>query len=161
MNATELKNRLIEELTPYAKVPVFPADENRPKPKGAYVTFKLTTPKAQGVGQPEITYTPSDDGLTEKYKEEYLTTISFTTYDKDEDISRDLALHIQDFFNFYGCEFLESIGVAVAEVTNVINRDVFLIEEYERRNGFDAILRVMQEKFRNVEYFDKVDGVAE
>lgn len=157
MNVTEFKNMLIKDMTPYANCPLFPADENRPKPNSEHVTFKLTVANRKGVGHTDETYFEDADGFKTKQESEILITLSFNAYDKDEDISRDLAMHIYDYFQFYGYEFLSSIGATVAQLTDVTNRDAFIVEEYERRNGFDVIIRIKRIKIKAFGYFDRVE----
>ena len=133
------------------------ADQMGERPKVPHATYKLTTPYGKAVGQAEETGVVIDGKYKLQRLSDYKTTISFTSYAMDDDDSVALAQKIYDWFSFAGVDVLQSIGVAVADQTDVINRDAFVIEDYERRNGFDVILRVPHQQLKDVESVDDVE----
>lgn len=53
---------------------------------------------------------------------------------------------------------MEEINVALVSVSAVDNRSVFLIDAYEEKYGFDAILRYIEDDELQIDYFDKVES---
>ncbi|EEL78648.1 hypothetical protein bcere0028_57590 [Bacillus cereus AH1271] len=131
------------------------ADQMGERPKVPHATYKLTTPYGKAVGQAEETGVVINGEYKLQRLSDYKTTISFTAYAMDDDDSVELAQQIYDWFSFAGVDVLHSIGVAVADQTDVINRDAFVIEDYERRNGFDVILRVPRQQLKDIEWIEK------
>ncbi|WHY31645.1 phage neck terminator protein [Bacillus wiedmannii] len=157
MNVKELRAVLIPAINKYCAAPIIMADQMGERPKVPHATYKLTTPYGKAVGQAEETGVVSDGKYKLQRLSDYKTTISFTAYAMDDDDSVILAQKIYDWFSFAGVDVLQSIGVAVADQTDVINRDAFVIEDYKRRNGFDVILRVPHQQLKDVESVDNVE----
>ncbi|MEI5869234.1 hypothetical protein WBS46_16800 [Bacillus albus] len=157
MNIKELRAVLIPAINKHCAAPIIMADQMGERPKVPHATYKLTTPYGKAIGQAEETGVVIDGKYKLQRLSDYKTTISFTAYAMDDDDSIALAQKIYDWFSFAGVDVLQSIGVAVADQTDVINRDAFVIEDYERRNGFDVILRVPYQQLIDVESVDNVE----
>lgn len=157
MNVKELRAVLIPAISKHCTAPIIMADQMGERPKVPHATYKLTTPYGKAVGQAEETGVVIDGKYKLQRLSDYKTTISFTAYAMDDDDSVELAQKIYDWFSFAGIDVLQSIGVAVADQTDVINRDAFVIEDYERRNGFDVILRVPHQQLKDVESVEDVE----
>jgi predicted CoA-binding protein len=56
---------------------------------------------------------------------------------------------------------LMAANIAVVELTSIANRDAFVVENYERRNGFDVIIRVGRELARVVNDVERVETSGE
>lgn len=154
MNVKELRAVLIPAISKHCTAPIIMADQMGERPKVPHATYKLTTPYGKAVGQAEETGVVINGEYKLQRLSDYKTTISFTAYAMDDDDSVVLAQKIYDWFSFAGIDVLQSIGVAVADQTDVINRDAFVIEDYERRNGFDVILRVPHQQLKGIEWID-------
>lgn len=154
MNVKELRAVLIPAIKKHCAAPIIMADQMGERPKVPHATYKLTTPYGKAVGQAEETGVVIDGKYKLQRLSDYKTTISFTAYAMDDDASVALAQEIYDWFSFAGVDVLQSIGVAVADQTDVINRDAFVIEDYERRNGFDVILRIPHQQLKDIEWID-------
>ncbi|HDR4393015.1 TPA: hypothetical protein ACOQ31_004824 [Bacillus cereus] len=154
MNVKELRAVLIPAIKKHCGAPIIMADQMGERPKVPHATYKLTTPYGKAVGQAEETGVVINGEYKLQRLSDYKTTISFTAYAMDDDDSVTLAQEIYDWFSFAGVDVLQSIGVAVADQTDVINRDAFVIEDYERRNGFDVILRVPYQQLKDIEWID-------
>lgn len=157
MRVTELRDAIIPALSQYCGSPIILADQIGPRPKVAHMTYKMTTPYGKSPGQAEETAVEINGEYKLKRVSDYKTTISFTSYAMDEVDSIDLAQKVHDWFSFDGLDTLQSIGVAVVMLTDVTNRDAFVINDYERRNGFDVILRVTHTQYKNIEWIEKVE----
>ncbi|WP_411501375.1 LIC_12616 family protein [Bacillus thuringiensis] len=154
MNVKELRAVLIPAINKHCAAPIIMADQMGERPKVPHATYKLTTPYGKAVGQAEETGVVINGEYKLQRLSDYKTTISFTAYAMDDDDSVALAQEIYDWFSFAGVDVLQSIGVAVADQTDIINRDAFVIEDYERRNGFDVILRVPHQQLKDIEWID-------
>lgn len=154
MNVKDLRAVLIPAINKHCAAPIIMADQMGERPKVPHATYKLTTPYGKAVGQAEETGVVINGEYKLQRLSDYKTTISFTAYAMDDDDSVELAQKIYDWFSFAGVDVLQSIGVAVADQTDVINRDAFVIEDYERRNGFDVILRVPRQQLKDIEWID-------
>jgi hypothetical protein len=154
VNVKELRAVLIPAIKKHCGAPIIMADQMGERPKVPHATYKLTTPYGKAVGQAEETGVVINGEYKLQRLSDYKTTISFTAYAMDDDDSVTLAQEIYDWFSFAGVDVLQSIGVAVADQTDVINRDAFVIEDYERRNGFDVILRVPYQQLKDIEWID-------
>lgn len=154
MNVKELRAVLIPAIKKHCAAPIIMADQMGERPKVPHATYKLTTPYGKAVGQAEEIGVVINGEYKLQRLSDYKTTISFTAYAMDDDDSVGLAQEIYDWFSFAGVDVLQSIGVAVADQTDVINRDAFVIEDYERRNGFDVILRVPRQQLKDIEWID-------
>lgn len=161
MKITEIRDAVIPEIAAFCGKPIIMGDTIGDKPKGPHATYKITLPYGKGVGQAEETMEAASDGAYVKRIEEYRSTFSFTAYAMDEDDSIELAQQIHDWFAFEGYAFLEGMGVVIADQTDVTNRDAFIVDDYERRNGFDVILKVMRTRKMEVDWFDKVQANGE
>lgn len=156
MKITELRDHLIPVINEHCGAPIIQGDQIGDQPKGKHATYKITTPYGQGVGQAEEIPVVVDGISKMRRIDEYQATISFTAYAMDDDESVELAQSIYDWFKFDGLDTLQGLGVAVVEQTNITNRDAFVIEDYERRNGFDVILRIKRVRDFNVDWIEKV-----
>lgn len=157
MNISELRNTLIPKLKAFCNIPIIEADNIGPRPHGSHATFKFTNPYGKDVGRSVEVY---EDGQMIR-QDSYKTTISFNAYDLDDDVSRELAQKIYDWFDFFGEVDLMTANIAVVELTNVLNRDAFVVENYERRNGFDAIIRVSRELARAANEIERIETTGE
>lgn len=154
MNVKELRAVLIPAINKHCAAPIIMADQMGERPKVPHATYKLTTPYGKAVGQAEETGVVINGEYKLQKLSDYKVTISFTSYAMDDDDSVLLAQKIYDWFSFDGLDVLQSVGVAVADQTDIINRDAFVIEDYERRNGFDVILRVPHQQLKDIEWID-------
>ncbi len=152
-----LRDTIIPPLNAFCGVPVIRAEQTGKKPAGSHATYKFTTTYAKDAGNPEVVPVETADGLQLRQRETNRFTLSFSAYAKDDIESRDLAQKIHDWFNFHGQLVLQDAGVAVVDITNVENRDALIVDDYERRNGFDVILRVDRELLQDIEWIETVE----
>jgi hypothetical protein len=157
VNIAEVRNALIPKIKAFCGVPIIQADQIGDKPDGAHATYKFTNAYGKDVGRPVEAY----DGNGMVQKETYKVTISLNAFDMDDDISRELAQQIYDWFQFHGVDDLMAANIAVVELTSIANRDAFVVENYERRNGFDVIIRVGRELARVVNDVERVETSGE
>lgn len=138
-------------------ISIIEADQKGDRPDGAHATFKITSPYIKGVGQAEEIGEFGETSYQLRRVDPFKRVLSFTAYDMDEDISHELAQQIHDWFSYHGYDFLTINNIVVAEQSAVSNRDAFVIDGYERRNGFDVTLRMTREMIQEFEYIEHVD----
>lgn len=160
MDIKTIRSALIPAINTFCGVPIIEADQEGKKPDGPHAAFKITSPYIKGVGQAEEIPIQTETTYQLKRIESYKITISFTAFDKDLDGSLDLAQKIHDWFAFYGSDTLGANDIVVVNQTAVDNRDAFVIDGYERRNGFDVVLRVTRELVRDIDYIEHIDGIT-
>lgn len=158
MSAITIRDTLIPRLHAFCGVPIIEADSAGNRPTGAHATYKFTRPYGKDVGRADEITKIESGGYKMIMQENYKMTISITAYDKDNDISYALAQEIYDWFGFHGADILSLANVVVVEKTDVQNRDAFVVEEYERRNGFDVIIRTSRKIERFVDYIETVQS---
>jgi hypothetical protein len=155
MSLADIKSLLIPEIKRFVGVPVVDADQNAPKPDGTHATFKITSSYLKATGKPNEETDQS--GLLKSY-DEYNFVISFSSYDLDQDISFDLSQKIRDWFTFYGQDFLDSNNLVVSDITGIQNRDILLVDDYERRNGFDVTLKTIRTLEKQIDIIETVSN---
>ena len=152
MSIADIKNLLIPQIKTFVGVPVIAANQNAPKPDGTHASYKITSAYLKAPGQPNETV--SSNKLTSD--EEYKIVISFSSYDMDQDISFDLSQKIHDWFAFYGEEWLQSNNLVVSDITGIQNRDILLVDDYERRNGFDVTIKTVRTLEKQIDIIENV-----
>jgi hypothetical protein len=154
---SEIRDALIIPLHTFAGVPVIEQEDTGDQPTGPHATYKFTSSYIKDVGMSEEWAEASEDTYVLKQQETFKVALSITAYAADSDASFDLAMTLREWFQFYGQDDLEAANIAVVNLGNVDNRDAFVVDEYERRNGFDVILRVSKELSMDVGYIEKVE----
>ena len=156
MSIADIKNLLIPQIKTFVSVPVIDADQNAPKPDGTHASYKFTSSYLKGVGKPNETVIQGTSSYTIQSEEEYKMVVSFSSYDVDKDVSFDLSQKIHDWFTFYGQDFLESNNLVVSDITGIQNRDILLVDDYERRNGFDVTLKTLRTLEKQIDIIENV-----
>lgn len=142
---------LINELSSYLSRPVILADQSAPKPKYPYIAIKEM-----------INHIPAPQSITteeDKQKSHSQATkpLSITAYSKDFNDVNDLINKVFNWFEFTGYRTLKNLGYVVERVESIMNRDSLIVDDYERRRGFDVILRFTHEIERDLEVIEEVD----
>ncbi|MFS0878021.1 LIC_12616 family protein [Solibacillus isronensis] len=138
-------------------VTVIRADQTGDVPAPPYATYKLISDR-KGTGRENVTHIDSEDQLIEERNQERQTTISFTVYGTSHDNAFEVAKQLRKWFESRGFFFLEDMNVGIVQVSDVRNRSVFLIDSYDEKYGFDAMIRYIESDETAVDYFDKVES---
>ena len=152
-----VRNAIIPALNTFCGAPIIEADQTGDKPAGPHATFKFTSTRIKDVGQAEEKPIQTDTTYKLQRVEQYKIVISITAFDEAVDGSEALANKIYDWFEFYGADTLAANNIAVVSKTNIQNRDIFIADYYERRNGFDVTIRVTNTIEREIDYIDTVN----
>ena len=68
-------------------------------------------------------------------------TMSINAYSLSAEDANDLAQRIKDWLDFKGDIYLSSNNITVIESEDITQRDILIVDNYERRYGFDVRLR--------------------
>lgn len=66
---------------------------------------------------------------------------SFNSYSDNETEAYDLIKQVWDWFKHQGVQTLSYEKIAVVDVLDIQNRTILAVDEYEKRYGFDLIIR--------------------
>lgn len=148
MNTTELRNTLVLLLHEYLGRPVILKEQTAQRPEYPFLGYHFISLKQQKEGKGNISYDHS--GQTLKKERQVQHSVSFTAYAKTEAEARELAEKAKDFLEFYGYEKLSAVEIVIVRCTELQSRNIFEIEDYERRYGFDAFIRTTDQKEKEI-----------
>lgn len=160
----QIRDDIISELTTFLGHKVIVMDDNHPKPKYPFMTFNIINPYTPESPHGNETYmaVASTDpdweyDIIEIRSEQPTITISMTAYSCELDEAEELALQALSWFKFYGLDYLDDKEIVIIETTQVQERDTLLINDYERRKGFDVKIRVLSELENRISTIETVD----
>ena len=159
------RNNIISGLYNYINVPVILLNQAKPKSKNEnkiqypFVGYKITTPYNSEGGQDVVTVSdiPNSDEVELTRSEQPTITISLTAYSTDEDEALQTALECRKWFEFIGEDYLKENDIVVVNLTSVQNREALIAGDFEKRIGFDIIIRVTSKIKRIVTTIDSTD----
>ena len=152
-----VRNALVSGLHEHTGRPVVMLEQAQKKPSYPFLGYKLTTPYAPESGQPVETWEPvpgqgqdfeSDIQYTQTEQPQLI--VSFTAYSMNDEAALELALQAHAWLSYFGREYLTDHHLVLVEITPVQNRDVLVVEDYERRQGFDATFRTALQRMKVV-----------
>ncbi|ABR46653.1 hypothetical protein Amet_4356 [Alkaliphilus metalliredigens QYMF] len=149
---------ILEELKAFTNVTkaIF-ADQKGEKPQYPYITFKIIAePDDPSVGiynyETVESENPNFDSDIEVQKiETSEPSFSINVFAKTAEEAKSVAMKTKDFFKFHGCEWLKRKNIVTVSTSTIENRDALMIIDYERRYGFDVILRYTRELKKKIE----------
>lgn len=172
LELTQFRNTIVALLHQHTDRPVIMMRQNADRPTKADKTgidypflaynFISTYIKDKGQGNYSAAEIPSDDprfkvDLLESLELQPQFSISFTAYAKDEMQAKELAMKAWEFFRFSGYHLLAREKITVVEVLGISNRDIFEVDDYERREGFDVRFRRLQKIENRLETIEKYE----
>ncbi|MFJ7663746.1 LIC_12616 family protein [Lysinibacillus sp. NPDC097162] len=145
-----------KQLAADTAITIIRADQLGDVPKLPYATYKVISDR-KGVGQEDVSHVDNVAELVEARTQERNSTLSFNIYGTSHDNAYEVATQLRKWFEWRGSLFLDELNVAVANLTDVTNRTTFLLESYDEKWGFDAIIRYQEIDEHEIDYFDKVE----
>lgn len=152
MRVTEIQRELEKGLSR----PVILAEQSSKKPKYPYATVKVIVPFDPSGAHPSITDRDLENDIERTATSQPQMSLSVTIFGKSFDDSFQLAQQAHDWFAFKGYRDLKDMGYVVASIEPIMNRDSLIIDDYERRQGFDISLRFVHRQSRVVEEIKSV-----
>lgn len=151
MIATEV----LKELSECVDVPVIFANQSAPKPKYPFITIKTMTANNPNGNHPSIINENNTDGINQTFSAQVTSTISVTALG-NEDVSQEVQ-SVHDWFSFIGYRKLKEKGLIISDVGSIANRDSLIVDDYERKQGFDVLVRYVKVVERNLENIELVE----
>lgn len=152
MDYAGIRNGIVAGLYQHLRVPVVPTDTNQPKPPYPFVSYKFTT-----LYRPDATVMirspdpDSEQDVEYTLKEQPQMVLSISTYSLDEAEAYSLALQVQAWFKLHGYRYLKELNLIVVNTTALQDRSILIVDNFEKRIGFDVILRTYSEQKARVE----------
>ncbi|EJU22972.1 hypothetical protein HMPREF1143_0499 [Peptoanaerobacter stomatis] len=154
MELKKIRNIIVKQLHEHIKRPVVMLRQISDKPLKndkidyPFVGYNFISSyiKEKGQGVYKQFETSSSDTRFEKDIIDNLNlqaqfTMSFSAYADDSISAKQLALDALEYFRHIGYRQLLQENIVVIECMNISNRDIFEIDYYERREGFDVRFR--------------------
>ncbi|PKM61635.1 MAG: hypothetical protein CVU99_02425 [Firmicutes bacterium HGW-Firmicutes-4] len=164
MSAVTVTKLIVKRLHEILNLPVVPTDNVGKKPDYPYVSYKITTARGKTEGQPIIeselvtsTNPLFEFDIKETAIEQPTFTISFMAYAAAAFDANGLAQLTLDTVNHSLYYELQDINAVVADVEAVGDRTIQIVDHYEHRYGFDAIIRITTEASRIVETMEEIN----
>lgn len=126
-----------KHLSDYTGALTIQAETTGKQPPYPFIAVKQTS-TAIGVGQPIISNTSTEQTIRQQYE----MVLSLTAHGSTIESATDIAHKAHLYFLGKGAIELSDHHIAIVDVLQSTNRDVFLNIDYERRVGFDVRLRV-------------------
>lgn len=152
----DLIKTIRKQLATDCKLTIIRADQPGDVPPLPYATYKVIGDR-KGVGRETKDYISEQNALIEHYEQERNTTISFNVYGVSHDNAFSIAEQLRKWFEWRGSLFMDELNVALARISDVTNRSVFLIDSYDEKYGFDATIRYIDNDNYEIDYFDQVE----
>lgn len=187
MDYATIRNGIVSGLYQHLQLPVVPTDTSQPKPPYPFVSYKFSTlyrPDASVLirspvenVEPEEPTEPVEPTEPEEpeepeepffeydiqytLKEQPQMVLSISTYSLDEAEAHDKALEAQAWFKLIGYHDLKGMNLVVVGVTTLQDRSILIVDNFEKRIGFDVILRTSIETKARVETIEKLSIIKE
>lgn len=134
-------SEIVDLLQSHIGRPVILADQAAPKPPYPYVVVKATSTFIPQPGQPSIVEEPLQLDIRRLATSQPTMVLSVTVYSGDFQSAETLSQQVHNWFSFSGHQQLKDAGFVVVDITGITNRDSLIVDDYERRRGFDVTLR--------------------
>jgi hypothetical protein len=158
---------IVKELHKFLGRPIVPTDTASRRPNYPYVSYKIInsqdaaahalTDEAVDSTDPRFNY----DVLTTR-TEQPIFTMSINSYSMDEGEAYALAARARDWFIFYSDLYFVDLNIVTIGATIITDRTQQVVEDYERRYGFDVRIRAARAITKRVETIESflLDGAV-
>lgn len=150
-----LIGNIVKQLASDIPLVITRAEQVGEPPVLPYATFKIIG-DGKGSGHENLSYEDKQDDLIERITEERMRNVTFTVYAATHTASYQYAQVVRKWFA-RNDTFLSEHGAAVAKLSDVINKSVYLVDAYEEKYGVDVTLRYESIDTDVIDYFDKVE----
>ena len=156
-----LRTALVTGLADHIDIPVIMANQNAPKPNYPFIRYTYTTPMNSIVPRAGSYYAEeSGEMLDYGRKHHNRMTVSLTAISMDSDEAHEKALEAAEWFTWKGYFHLKENNIVVVRIEAMTNRDTLIVDDYERRVGFDVQLRVSSKVEKEIEWIEEVEYEA-
>ena len=158
MNSTQVKQLISTEIDRVFTESFIEAEQPHKKPAYPFATFQVLLSHINEYEHDNIerrNYNQANQTIDLYKLEQPQMTMTINAYarkpsdpsvmDTSIEDATDLAQRLKDWFDFEGDLFLNKNQISVIESEDITQRDVLIIDNYERRYGFDVRLRYNRE----------------
>lgn len=138
----EVRNKLVSLLHKHVEKPVIPNDTTGKRPDYPYIDYSVIT-VTNDAGGGNYSY----DGSVERVDLQKQTSFSINSYSESEVEAYVLAKSAWDFFKLH----VSIDDLTIVRISEVTNRTMLKVDEYERRFGFDVFIRYSEAVEKGVE----------
>jgi len=142
----EIRNAIVKSLHEHTGTHAVPQDTTGKRPPYPFITYKINTvlngntySRVDNVIESDNENFEHDVQVTRITQPKF--TLSISAYSENELEAHDLAEKARQWFTFHGWLFLNDINVVVINATEVSERNQLLVDDIERRYGFDVRCR--------------------
>lgn len=166
----KLRKAFVKGLYEDTGLQVVMTDNNHKKPEYPFYSYKFTTLR-QNVGEAGVLKEDFEKSLDPRFKYDVVETLefqpnvimSFNSYSLDYEECEHYILKAYEWFKLRGRRLLSYENIVVVDVSNITDRTIVLVDNYEYRLGFDVTFRVFHEfsdMFENIDSY-KINGKIE
>jgi len=153
-------NKIVKGLHEHVETVIVPNNTADRRPEYPYISYNLTGSQNNQTFSLVDEIVPSTNSNFENdvkviRKEQPYFTLSINTHSDSEVDAYDLAVKVRDWFNFHGDLFFVELNIAVIRATNVGDRTHQIVDDFERRYGFDVRIRAARSIVKRVETIEK------
>ena len=143
-------NYIVKELNTLTGRPVILDAQHTNRPTRPYVGYSIGVLADERVNNKffEVVASSSEDftyDIEDRLENQYKLTLSFNAYANTQAEAQDLIMEVRDWFIQFGVLGLQQKKVAIVEVLAIEAREILEVDKYDRRRGFDVILRIGRE----------------
>lgn len=152
---------IIKELKDYyTDETIILADQINKKPKYPFITYKFINKYINEPGREilnnELITKNDKDYWQYNYSKHYNTILSITAFSDNEIEANDKIELIHDYFSFLGIIDLRLKGIVIKDVGEITERDTLIVDDFERRFGFDVEFRLVKKLQKQLELIEEV-----
>ena len=136
--------------TKYAGFLIIESNPDAPNPPKPYATIQfITSLLPEGIMDNETAeeIASADSNFDKDIKYTRFSndemTVSFNIYGSNADQSVIIGLLAQEWLLYAGYDYLHNKGIVIVDVMELQNRDTYVVDAWERRQGFDVMIRVL------------------
>lgn len=106
-----------------------------------YVAYTIMTTNRTASVEYKAETQPSDENIVSHWQETWNMTISFTAVSKDPFSVVETITALFDWLSERGRNEMQHLNIAYVSTQPSTNRDMLMVNDYERRHGKDIVLR--------------------
>lgn len=140
---------------------VIEANQSAQKPPYPYITILFGGPYSASQGHTGNIYIGDngDEDIDYTLARNEIMTLSITSIAESSEDAKENAEQVSKWFNWIGYDDLKEAGAVVSGQEAMTNRDVVIVDDFEKRIGFDIRLRVLSTVTRKESWIGEIDGL--
>jgi len=155
MNKT-IRNGIVTGLHQHTGVTVVPNNTTDHRPDYPYITYQIIGSHKSNTFSLVDEVIPSTNPDFEYdvkviRKEQQPFSLSINAYSNTEEEAYSLAEKARDWFTFHGDLYFVGMNIAIIVAGNINDRTQLIVDDYERRYGFDVRIRAARAITKRVE----------